>query len=216
MSHAGGVETLRRSVSPGTLKRKRESGQASPDIGAKAARFTNSATFTAPRLHSTTNGSNPAGRSPYPDEALHSDSGDTLRGLGSASSHTSTSSTVFSTSQTRKASAANGLTPLTSNSDSSSPKHQSSPHKHFSNMAAPNGSSAAASSPPHDLARNRPHLLPPRGTAKGYRVVWDPELDGKLSREERKRAIIRRRDFGTEVRYTFHNLLSLRNILIYP
>ena len=59
-------------------------------------------------------------------------------------------------------------------------------------------------------------MLPPPGKAKGYRVVWDPELDGKLSREERKRATIRKREFGTEVRYKiFHILLSLRNILIH-
>lgn len=56
-------------------------------------------------------------------------------------------------------------------------------------------------------------MLPPPGKAKGYRVVWDPELDGKLSREERKRATLRKRDFGTEVRYILHNLLSLRNML---
>lgn len=44
-------------------------------------------------------------------------------------------------------------------------------------------------------------------------MVWDPELDGKLSKEERKRATPRKREFGTEVRYTFHSLLSLRNMI---
>ena len=44
-------------------------------------------------------------------------------------------------------------------------------------------------------------------------MVWDPELDGKLSKEERKRATLRKREFGTEVRDTFYNLLSLRNMI---
>ena len=54
--------------------------------------------------------------------------------------------------------------------------------------------------------------LPP-GKVKGYRAVWDPELDSKLSKEERKRATLRKRDFGAEVRYIFHILLSLRKMI---
>jgi histone-lysine N-methyltransferase SETD1 len=48
---------------------------------------------------------------------------------------------------------------------------------------------------------------------KGYRAVWDPELDGRLKREERKRAQIRTKDFGLEVRNIFYNPLSLRNMI---
>jgi histone-lysine N-methyltransferase SETD1 len=55
-------------------------------------------------------------------------------------------------------------------------------------------------------------MLPPPGKVKGYRAVWDPELDNKLSREERKRATFKKREFGTEVRYKFHILLSLHDM----
>ena len=40
-------------------------------------------------------------------------------------------------------------------------------------------------------------------------------MDGKLSREERKRAIPKKKEFGTEVRYIFYILLSLRNMMIH-
>lgn len=153
------------------------------------------------------------------------DLGDTLRGVGSASSHASTASSIFSQNshafaQNRKASLANGLTPLTTHSDSSPPK-PSSPHpsKLTTDMPAPNGVYAASHVPASDFTPDatpasirRPNMLPPPGKAKGYRVVWDPELDGKLSKEERKRATPRKREFGTEVRYIFHRLLSLRII----
>ena len=52
-------------------------------------------------------------------------------------------------------------------------------------------------------------MLPPPGKAKGYRVVWDPELDNKLSKEERKRATPRKKEFGTEVRHIPQILLSI-------
>jgi len=86
-------------------------------------------------------------------------------------------------------------------------------------MAATNGAFATSHEPASDpileppaARKERPQMLPQRGKAKGYRVVWDPELDGKLSKEERKRATLRKREFGTEVRNTFRKLLSLRNI----
>ena len=39
-------------------------------------------------------------------------------------------------------------------------------------------------------------------------------MDNKLSKEERKRATVRKREFGTEVRIAFHNLLSLNNMIL--
>jgi histone-lysine N-methyltransferase SETD1 len=60
---------------------------------------------------------------------------------------------------------------------------------------------------------DRPSMQLPPGKVKGYRAVWDPELDGRLKREERKRAQIRTKDFGLEVRNIFHNSLSLRNMI---
>lgn len=68
---------------------------------------------------------------------------------------------------------------------------------------------AASSSEPTPQRAPRPQMLPPPGTVKGYRAVWDPELDNKLSKEERKRATFRKKDFGAEVRYLFHNLAEL-------
>ncbi|KAK4553033.1 histone methyltransferase set1 [Recurvomyces mirabilis] len=209
MSHSGGgLETLRRSASPGTLKRKRE-GASSPSTFTKATKLTSNTSSAASRL-----GANATGdprkhyRSPESDEALHSDAGDTLHGVGSASSHASTASTVFSSSsqalaQNHKSSLLNGLTPLTSISDSSPPKQRSPSHAHFSSEMTTINGDAHALTADHTLEppiakKERPQMLPPSGKAKGYRVVWDPELDGKLSKDERKRATLRKREFGTE------------------
>ncbi|KAK0916352.1 histone methyltransferase set1 [Friedmanniomyces endolithicus] len=215
MSHSdgGGVETLRRSASPGTLKRKRD-GRASPTTFSKSAKLAASTTaFTASKLSTSTSADprNKHYRSPDSDETPQSDSGDTLRGIGSASSHASTASSVFSSNshafvQNRKASLANGLTPMTSLSDSSPPKPSSPPpSKSAADMVATNGAFATSREPASDpvleppaARKERPQMLPQRGKAKGYRVVWDPELDGKLSKEERKRATLRKREFGTE------------------
>ncbi|KAK0263475.1 hypothetical protein B0A54_00833 [Friedmanniomyces endolithicus] len=215
MSHSdgGGVETLRRSASPGTLKRKRD-GRASPTTFSKSAKLAASTTaFTASKLSTSTSADprNKHYRSPDSDETPQSDSGDTLRGIGSASSHASTASSVFSSNshafvQNRKASLANGLTPMTSLSDSSPPKPSSPPpSKSAADMVATNGAFATSREPASDpvleppaARQERPQMLPQRGKAKGYRVVWDPELDGKLSKEERKRATLRKREFGTE------------------
>jgi [histone H3]-lysine4 N-trimethyltransferase SETD1 len=225
-SGGGGVEAVR-SASPGTLKRKRElsHSRSSPGAPPKNTKYGNG-TFTSSRLSNSTSADVRDAaqhyRSPDSDEMHQSDSGEALRGIGSASSLASTASSVFSASnahayaQNRKASLANGLTPLTSHSDSSPPKLTSPPNsRSAADMAAnpADGASATAHMPSSDTThKERPRMLPPPGKAKGYRVVWDPELDGKLSREERKRATLRKRDFGTEVRCTFHNLLSLRNM----
>lgn len=226
MSHVGGADGVERASSPGALKRKRDSSTTAFPSAAKGIRLTNGAgTPTDGRAQAAVNASSAAKqyRSPESDEAEH---GDALRGIGSASSLTSTASSVFSNTQAfaqnRKASIANGFTPLTSHTESSSPKGNSPRmQKSFSDMATSNGAYPASHAPASDTLpepsqprRDRPQMLPPAGTAKGYRVVWDPELDGKLSREERKRATPRRKEFGTEVRYTFHNLLSLRKMII--
>ncbi|KAI7029095.1 hypothetical protein KC352_g47712, partial [Hortaea werneckii] len=142
MSHSsGGVDALRRSASPGMLKRKRETpdfthSRASPTSHSKSAKSgTSRATFTSSRLSHSTSAddrqhSHINYRSPDSDELQQSDSGDTLRGIGSASSLASTASSVFSSNShafalNRKPSLANGLTPLTSHSDSSPPKPSS-------------------------------------------------------------------------------------------
>jgi histone-lysine N-methyltransferase SETD1 len=165
--------------------------------------------------------------SPDSDEVQTSDPGDMLRGVGSASSLGSTVSSVFSRNSqasahnTKAALATNGYTPLTAHTDSSPPK-ASSPQRstmapEITSLPGAAVASASHAPPPSDTPeppaphQPRPQMLPPPGKAKGYRAVWDPELDNKLSREERKRAAFKKRDFGTEVRYTFHILLSLHN-----
>jgi histone-lysine N-methyltransferase SETD1 len=139
---------------------------------------------------------------------------DMLGGIGSASSLGSTASSVFS--QSRK-SLSNGLTPLTNHTDSSPQKGNSPLHPHVTaGMAAANGTelrTPVSESSEQTARKSRPQMLPPSGKIKGYRAVWDPELDVKLSKEERKRATQRKKEFGLEVRYNFHQSLSLRKIV---
>ncbi|KAK3702355.1 histone methyltransferase set1 [Vermiconidia calcicola] len=222
MSQPGGaVEATSSSISPGSLKRKRDStmlshSHPSPTEVPVNAKLTNGTTSHS-GLHLTKSSSTASGHSitqytsPDSDETHHSDPGDLLRGVGSASSLNSTASSVFSHNSqafahNRKASLANGLTPLTNHTDSSPPKGNS-PHyaKSATGMASTNGALATshlpASEPTLELSQprtERPQMLPSPGKARGYKVVWDPELDNKLSKEERKRAAPRKREFGTE------------------
>lgn len=185
-------------ASPRSLKRKRESANGGSSMPAVP-------------------------RPPYSDaDDMQVDQGDMLRDVGSASSLASAASSVFThnshaAAQNRKLSAPNGLTPLTNHTDHSSPPKGNSPRhsRTAADMASLDGVVASSHVPASNVTPERPRrtqMLPPPGTVKGYRAVWDPELDGKLSKEERKRATFRKRDFGAEVRYTFHNLLSLRNM----
>lgn len=236
MSQSGGLDAISsssRSNSPGSLKRKRDTPD--PSQSRLAAGVTsNSAGFASGAPSSTTRPSHDMASgngavskqytSPDSDE-MQTDNGDMLRGLGSASSRTSAASSVFTQNshafaQNRKGSAANGLTPLTNLTESSPPKGNSPlPSKPASAMESIDGVVASTHVPASDgndldqERTTRPQMLPPPGKVKGYRAVWDPELDGKLSKEERKRATYRKRDFGAEVRYIFHILLSLRNMI---
>ncbi|KAK5164054.1 histone methyltransferase set1 [Saxophila tyrrhenica] len=208
---SGAVEDGGRSTSPSSLKRKREAHRLPPSdlpqsSAAKAANLTNGASSqTASRQNNTSSDPRPQPhtqyRSPDSDEMQTSDSGDLLRGIGSASSLNSTASSVFSHSsqavaQNRKASLANGFTPLTSHSESS-PRKGNSPD-YAKSGAATSHMPTTDITPDPQTRTTRPQMLPPPGKAKGYKVVYDPELDGKLSREDRKRAQPRRREFGTE------------------
>lgn len=233
MSHSGDVSRASRPpTSSSSLKRKREDYPLSPthsSLGeaSKTAKLNRSASATnsASRSTSAANGSTTHYRSPDSEGNHQSESGDILQGVGSASSLTSTASSVFShNSQAQphnsKASALNGLTPLTSRTETSPPHATTSTSSgNTTNMSSTNGRIATTNMPAADPAletsqTSRPQMLPPQGTAKGYRAVWDPELDGKLSKEERKRAQPKKREFGLEVRYIiFHHLLSLRNII---
>ncbi|KAK4500196.1 hypothetical protein PRZ48_008382 [Zasmidium cellare] len=212
----GGLDAISRSVSPGSLKRKREtpgfsqSHSTAGSVTSKSA-LTNGATSTStyqPHNMASTNGARPKQYTSPDSDEMQIDNGDMLRGMGSASSLTSAASSVFTQNsqafaQNRKGSAANGLTPLTNVTESSPPKGNSPLHsKPASTMESIDGVVAthvsAADGQNTEQPPPRPQMLPPPGTVKGYRAVWDPELDGKLSKEERKRAILRKREFGAE------------------
>ncbi|GAB7353299.1 hypothetical protein MBLNU459_g3799t1 [Dothideomycetes sp. NU459] len=150
----------------------------------------------------------------HPSESDARDAGDLLNGIGSASSLGSTESSVFSSTanaarSNSKMSGGAALTPLTQ--PSSSPSKPLSPYPgskpaHTSSMA--NSSHPRPSATPKAFAQNatsrtspphnRPQARPPPGAAKGYRASWDPDLDNKLGKEEKKRSQIKTRSFGTE------------------
>ncbi|KAH0263088.1 histone H3-K4 methyltransferase Set1, partial [Aureobasidium melanogenum] len=147
------------------------------------------------------------------------DSGDLLNAIGSTSSLASTVSSVFSAKtqlpKTNGHSSTNiaALTPLTY--PASSPVKSHSPlasSKPLLNTTQPEPSPlglpvANTTRGPSENATPRPsppagnlQIMPPAGKAKGYRTVYDPELDNELSEKEKKRRSgkIKTRSFGTE------------------
>ncbi len=148
-------------------------------------------------------------------------SGDLLNGVGSASSHTSTVSSIFSATCHPPASSnrdgrpkSHTMTPLT-NTDSSPPeKTLSPPPKPTPSNTRPEACSKSLE-PFQDSAKETPEIKLPRPASpparlqarplgrviKGRKLIYDPELDKKLSsREKRKREPIYK-DFGEEVCY---------------
>jgi histone-lysine N-methyltransferase SETD1 len=225
MSQTGGVPAVRRNVSPGSSKRKRGLTDYTKSQRVKlsegAASSNNPHLSLAPALHKQY-------PSPDSDEPRRSETGDLLHGANSTSSLNSAASSVFSQNsqsagQNQATSLANALTPLTNHSDSSPAKAFSPRAAHISaEMSTANGTHASfdmrSSNPEEPTSKSRtlgdrPSMHLPPGNVKGYRAVWDPELDGRLKREERKRAQIRTKEFGLEVRNIFHNPLSLRNMI---
>jgi [histone H3]-lysine4 N-trimethyltransferase SETD1 len=148
--------------------------------------------------------------------------GDILNGVGSASSHTSTVSSVFSAtnhpatySTTGGASNTHTLTPLT-NTDSSPPGRATSPP---SQLKAANPNAIPKYDSTYDCqvmdesadpaASMTPSYTPPppRLTAraegkavKGYKITYDPDLDRTTPSKERKKRTPVYQEFGEEVR----------------
>lgn len=233
MSQPGEAAPVRASTSPASLKRKRDLADHShpswsPEAAFKMPKLANGTPSHANHSRFAVNASTSKQYlSPDSDaNTQHHEGGDMLQGGGSASSLTSAGSSVFSHSSNsaanhRSNSLANGYTPLTNLSESSPPEgatpratnaatDSSFKQGVFTTSNIPASYITPEASQPHTA---RLSMFPPPGTAKGYRAVWDPELDGRLSKEERKRATMRRKEFGLEVRYKFHNLLSLRKII---
>ncbi|KAI9766528.1 MAG: histone methyltransferase set1 [Geoglossum simile] len=146
--------------------------------------------------------------------------GDILNGVGSASSHTSTVSSVFSAtnhpatySTAGGASNAHTLTPLT-NTDSSPPGRAATPP---SQLKTTNPNSIPKYDPTYDCqavdesadpaASMTPSYTPPppRPTAraegkvvKGYKITYDPDLDRTATSKERKKRTPVYQEFGEE------------------
>lgn len=144
--------------------------------------------------------------------------GDLLNGVGSASS-SSTTSSVFSTHHRNLSVTHNGgayhmatLTPIT-NTDSSPPGVHKSPSQHkldrFVGMDVGNSSrtpdshhvapTPEALTPISSPGRANTQARPGRGEVKGVKVVYDPELDKKLSSKEKKARKVQYKTFGEEV-----------------
>ncbi|KAF2222370.1 hypothetical protein BDZ85DRAFT_263531 [Elsinoe ampelina] len=160
------------------------------------------------------------GRSPLsrrldhrPEDGRNSDCGDLLNGVGSSSSHNSAASSVFSTNaQAHKANGRSSTwaaTPLTI--PESSPLKATSPmpgatpgRSHLGSTPAQRFTSDASrvtsgnATPLASPTRDRKQARPPAGAAKGYRAVWDPELDVKLGKEEKRKMKPKIKSFGSE------------------
>ena len=222
MSQPGGVDAVRRSVSPGSLKRKRGladyTSSRLAQNAAKSAQLTTSASSAAnSRIPTGPVSASKYYRSPDSDEPQYSESGDLLHGVGSASSLTSAASSVFShgshsTAQNRASSLANGHTPLTNHTESSPAKTFSpSAAQASAAMFAPKGTLSAPTMSPSEASTSRNERTPmhlPAGKVKGYRAVFDPELVSGLKKEEKKKATFIKKEFGLEVRKTFHTLTT--------
>jgi len=142
--------------------------------------------------------------------------GDTLNGVGSASSHSSTVSSVFSAPAQQSnipnsgtAQNVSSLTPLT-NIDSS-PNPGTSPGGYKSSAQATNASGfttnnsllshndVAQSQPPNTNPNStEPRILArdPSRSVKGEKCTYDPLTDRKLSSNERKKAKAKYVEFG--------------------
>ena len=168
---------------------------------------------------------------PLPAEDNESIQGDLLNGVGSASSHTSSSiSSVFSApTQQPNMSTFGGprnisnLTPLT-NADSS-PNRITSPVQYKSDMQATTSSAFANdavgaqnvaaylhdASAIHTPTTPRVYARDPNNGLKGEKCTYDPLVDPKLSDREKKKAKPIYKEFGM---VCTHNLLGERHLVL--
>ncbi|KAI9728487.1 MAG: histone methyltransferase set1 [Chrysothrix sp. TS-e1954] len=220
-------------TAPSVQQQKRKRGPVAQDTVASPlssgfdARLSESDTRTVPSSHVKRHESRFEGPGDSRDTVVDVDDKfiangeveESLNGVGSAGSHSTTVSSVFSNGgvngMASHNSLANGtysLTPLT-NHDSSPPRRLPSPSynkyrpdskpplrdslsKHSSvntrPMSPPVSMTTPNITPPHDPVKARPG----KGESKGERAVYDPELDQKLSSKERRKLRPRYRSFG--------------------
>lgn len=142
---------------------------------------------------------------PHADDT-ESIQGDMLNGIGSASSHASTASSVFSHASAVNASthASNSdLTPLTNVGSPSNPAHNTT-KVHHSKLSQPNGTandSTQSSSESTSISRRtgaavRVPARDPTRQTQGMKRTFDPLIDKSLSSAERKTAKPTYKPFG--------------------
>ncbi|CAG8976881.1 hypothetical protein HYALB_00003492 [Hymenoscyphus albidus] len=139
-----------------------------------------------------------------------------LNGVGSASSHASTVSSVFSAPAPPSNMSAGGsknmssLTPLT-NIDSS-PNRITSPHNNKSGIPS-SGITADITTAPHDVPQAHPSLAEPaepepstprifardpKSSIKGNKCIYDPLIDKTISSSKNKKPKVLYKEFGLE------------------
>jgi histone-lysine N-methyltransferase SETD1 len=230
MSQCGGVPAVGRSVSPGSLKRKRGIADYTSSRISQRVKLAEAAPSHDPR---------PAGDlsshkqypSPDSDEPRRTEPGDNSFEATSTSLLNKAASSAFGhTPQAAPSNKApsfpNGLTPLTNHSDSS-PAITCSPRAvpDLVDMSATNGAHESSDVRPSDATQTssnpraeRPSMHLPPDQVKGYRAVWDPELGteqkkGTKTQMEKKGRPKPASMKKFEVRNRFHNPPSLRNMI---
>ncbi|KAI9724428.1 MAG: hypothetical protein M1812_000496 [Candelaria pacifica] len=157
-------------------------------------------------------------QAPVAQDDNESVSGDLLNGVGSASSHTSTVSSVFSapyhppaSSNWDRQSKSHTMTPLT-NTDSSPPEKAPTPPTKQTTSSSRTETCLESLEPcPNPTAEPLETMTPrtnsppaplqarPLGRVlKGKKVIYDPELDKKLSSKERRKREVVYKNFGEE------------------
>ncbi|KAI9755142.1 MAG: U4/U6-U5 snRNP complex subunit lsm6 [Chaenotheca gracillima] len=154
------------------------------------------------------------GLGPSMQEDGESLQGDLLNGVGSASSHTSTGSSVFSANNPPTVangpgvpSNAHALTPLTNMESSPPGKLPSPPHSRSTYRAAASedyqnrgdpGEGADAITPVQTPPPSRKQMRPSGKEVKGSKCTYDPELDKGLNSKEKKKRKAVYKEFGQE------------------
>jgi len=168
----------------------------------------------------THNASSVAAHGRDDDDVHRDDAGDLLNGVGSASSHASTASSIFSnhvSSSSMPAAGASSIHALTPLTNSSPPGKAGSPMRShartsddaqvtsavaFDELSAVNDEAqdaADAITPIHTPPENRLQARPGPGEEKGFKLVYDPERDKELTKEQRKRRVAEPIKFGQGV-----------------
>ncbi|GAM89196.1 hypothetical protein ANO11243_072330 [Dothideomycetidae sp. 11243] len=147
------------------------------------------------------------------DNLKNGHSNDLVNGLGSSTAHARNGSPGHSSDGYSHRLNGKGYswapTPLTC-SESSPPKvmspfpNSATMKPHLNGGATPllNPSSirirSSEATPLPSPPRDRKTARPPTGETKGYRAVWDPELDSKLGKEEKRKMKPKLKQFGSE------------------